>query len=280
MRATNKVNLDQFSPEALNEAKRVLRGESSLFGFDGNGKLSLLDREIATQDAASDWKGAEEGELPENNNFSNHEAEVVLATIALVADRLSNSRYAASIGKKMHVSVKVRHMHSALFFGEDGYSGDVYGRNTLGQEEGALERNMEGLNESLARLEELAKSPVIDDSSTWRFTREGVDEMTHNDPRLLAKDALSHAKAIKRDFPEDYMRLHNQFPQTVNFIKLSQEMAPLLSSHGKEVEVKDALSFLNSYWMPLAGQVQCQVEPEALSFVRHSLERTHESLRT
>ena len=128
---------------------------------------------------------------------------------------------------------------------------------------------LEDLQAHAQQLQELRRGTVTMPSEEEFFAL-GHDERAQRawyNPKQVVEQMLRYSEKIEQSHP-DIWRLHNSFPEAVNFIVANRHAKFLLGHDGQQGDIPDAAAFLGSEFLHHAGQVEMHVDPQLLAISR------------
>lgn len=72
---------------------------------------------------------------------------------------------------------------------------------------------------------------------------------------------------------DEIWKLHNSYPEAVNFYRASHEAEFLLDYGDRGKKINEVAPFINSLWPTFAGGLEVQVSPELLKQAQTYIER-------
>ncbi len=270
----NPVNLGLFSPAALQEAEKIILGESAVFHFDLNGKLTQRRatdevpfdlQKLADSEGFSpsllDMMDVEESEIKDfRADYTKEQANFAICAIALALYHLSelDSRPLEDL-----VSVEVTSRNSLFdhVFGL-GRSLDLGPMPSLEtdanieaeRKEKQINYLMEDLQTNLEQTESLLRQDPDADTNRERFK----------------SCLLAGGETLKYLDADRLIRFHNIFPDAVNFA-LAKDNQFLLQNCGVTETVVQPVAFINSVWRHLTGRITAIFDPGDLEKIRAAI---------
>ncbi len=133
----------------------------------------------------------------------------------------------------------------------------------------SVEARLERLQAGLTQFERVAAGNLENKPSADELamldTSPRLTEEERWDPAALLRQAALEARRLRGD---DYMRLHNSFPEAVNFIRASKDAEFLLDNHDASRAISDPASFFASPWQHVLGGAELTVDLHLLAKAR------------
>ncbi len=291
-----------FDHETLKEAVAIIEGTSERYRFEEDGTLTRLE---LLPSETPEFKKLFEG-LGTNYDISGNSRAVLHATIAILANAALKNQSGTALHEQInftaysHKAGERGHLLQGMF---DDLEKEE--RSFHPQDEEEEDFDVEALGEEDFDYEEDEDDFSLEPSNPWdvpphltallkeELTTTLEEDLEHMSDDLRAFKAgekismgypyydeysgskLLHyivgaARTIRKEQhdPDAVWRLHNQFPEAVNFYMAAPEAEFLLNKDGTGKRIENIQHFANSAWMDLVCNLDLKVSPALLEKTR------------
>lgn len=285
MKHLSLLPLDQFSANALSEARNIILGKSPLFGFDKGGVLTNKDETLTSrynQDYVDMEREDYDKRMYKPFNLGSHSRETIAALVTIIANHTISEEL-----PPMEMTVLTVNdpgsLHAILSSSEPCFStGNLMDRtgkdfDEFGPEDqeriledyrsiedsnlGALEQNLEKLNvlfnsqllaEAKAAYIKQRENYHLDDDVDDDFYDYSAPGLIRDAPKSLLRSCLEISREIRMmnqriQQPDTHRRQANMYPQAVEFMDRSEGMSFLYYADGRPQSFTDTENI--SYFM-------------------------------
>lgn len=257
-----------FDHEVLKEAVAIIRGESPHYQFNTRGVLEKFEK--------FPWKVEQERfaekrqSISSSNDIPIKTRSILHAVVAILSNASLRYQKDQPLGTQVKLTVHAHHYERgpALEAFREGYD------ESVDEVPAHLQKLLRDefkvtLHEVLAEMN--GDLQTLDAGGSVNTGHPYYD--VHSGSALL-KYLVESADNIRREHkdPEEIWRLHNQYPEAVNFYFAAQEARFLLKNDGSKKRIENVQHFANSRWMDLVGDLEVSVTPALLSQTRTALQ--------
>ena len=241
-------------------------------------RQAFSERVVAEDSPSKFDKFLQMGKKPERPNFDEDRLTMLQAVASLLARSIPAETFVQARDQfNEQVTVTVRAQTSPFMQALDKAKAEgkrarmekFADEDEASHNRSDVPRDLEALQNYAEQLHKLRRGEVPMPVEE-QFMGLGHDERAARawyNPTQVMGQMLRYTENIDRSHP-DIWRLHNSYPEAVNFIVANRHAKFLLGHNGEQGDIPDAAAFLGSEFLHHAGQVGMHVNPQLLAVAR------------